>query len=401
MRPGSRRSSTAGRKSQQRTMRNWRSTHGSSANKTTRRTSRSSARSAKRSRAGRSTSWPGHFRRRCRWSPAACCSISTPGADRSDLVSKWLNAEPTEATGARAKAAPRPGMTSSASRRCDQVCVHPRRQPAVPHAGFTGHARTFVRRRMAGTMHLAATALRSDRHSRWTASIAPQPRLGATFETGRDAETGFAMTYRPPRRATGYDDHEVSLESDNRTLAIALRNGNSPSCKLVRRTADEHTEVVRRSQRLDRRRLPRQHRNIQPPPALSGLAETMSILIDPTPASSARASPARTAPSIPSRRSPTAPRWSAASRPGKGGQTHLGLPVFDTVAEAKDATGADATRHLRAAALRRRRHPRGDRRRNPAHRLHHRGHPGPRHGQGQARARPARRAAWSGRTAPA
>ena len=29
--------------------------------------------------------------------------------------------------------------------------------------------------------------------------------------------------------------------------------------------------------------------------------------------------------------------------PGKGGQTHLGLPVFDTVAEAKAATGADAT----------------------------------------------------------
>jgi succinyl-CoA synthetase alpha subunit len=29
--------------------------------------------------------------------------------------------------------------------------------------------------------------------------------------------------------------------------------------------------------------------------------------------------------------------------PGKGGQTHLGLPVFDTVAEAKDATGADAS----------------------------------------------------------
>ncbi|PIC01623.1 succinate--CoA ligase subunit alpha [Caulobacter sp. X] len=29
--------------------------------------------------------------------------------------------------------------------------------------------------------------------------------------------------------------------------------------------------------------------------------------------------------------------------PGKGGQTHIGLPVFDTVAEAKDATGADAS----------------------------------------------------------
>ena len=29
--------------------------------------------------------------------------------------------------------------------------------------------------------------------------------------------------------------------------------------------------------------------------------------------------------------------------PGKGGQTHLNLPVFDTVAQAKDATGADAS----------------------------------------------------------
>jgi len=29
--------------------------------------------------------------------------------------------------------------------------------------------------------------------------------------------------------------------------------------------------------------------------------------------------------------------------PGKGGQTHLGLPVFDTVGEAKQATGADAS----------------------------------------------------------
>ena len=29
--------------------------------------------------------------------------------------------------------------------------------------------------------------------------------------------------------------------------------------------------------------------------------------------------------------------------PGKGGTTHIGLPVFDTVAEAKHATGADAS----------------------------------------------------------
>src|SRR3974390_374711 len=29
--------------------------------------------------------------------------------------------------------------------------------------------------------------------------------------------------------------------------------------------------------------------------------------------------------------------------PGKGGSTHLGLPVFDTVAEAREKTGADAS----------------------------------------------------------
>ena len=29
--------------------------------------------------------------------------------------------------------------------------------------------------------------------------------------------------------------------------------------------------------------------------------------------------------------------------PGKGGSTHLGLPVFDTVAEAKEKTGATAS----------------------------------------------------------
>ena len=29
--------------------------------------------------------------------------------------------------------------------------------------------------------------------------------------------------------------------------------------------------------------------------------------------------------------------------PGKGGQTHIGLPVYDTVSEARAATGADAS----------------------------------------------------------
>ena len=62
--------------------------------------------------------------------------------------------------------------------------------------------------------------------------------------------------------------------------------------------------------------------------------------------------------------------------PGKGGSTHLGLPVFDTVAEAKAKTGCRRQRDLRAAAGRGRRHLRGDRGRDPADRLHHRGHPG-------------------------
>src|SRR3979409_259312 len=37
------------------------------------------------------------------------------------------------------------------------------------------------------------------------------------------------------------------------------------------------------------------------------------------------------------------PRMVGGTSPGKGGATHLGLPVFDTVAEARDKTGADAS----------------------------------------------------------
>ncbi|MFD2182618.1 succinate--CoA ligase subunit alpha [Rhodoplanes azumiensis] len=36
-------------------------------------------------------------------------------------------------------------------------------------------------------------------------------------------------------------------------------------------------------------------------------------------------------------------RMVGGTSPGKGGSTHLGLPVFDTVAEAREKTGADAT----------------------------------------------------------
>ena len=73
--------------------------------------------------------------------------------------------------------------------------------------------------------------------------------------------------------------------------------------------------------------------------------------------------------------------------PGKGGTRHLDLPVFDTVHEARAKHRRDRERHLRAAALRGRRDPRGDRRRDRADHLHHRGHSGAGHGPRQARPR--------------
>jgi hypothetical protein len=66
--------------------------------------------------------------------------------------------------------------------------------------------------------------------------------------------------------------------------------------------------------------------------------------------------------------------------PGKGGTEHIGLPVFDTVAKRSRRPAPTRQRHLRAAALRRRLDPRGDRRRSAADRLHHRRHSGARHG---------------------
>jgi hypothetical protein len=71
--------------------------------------------------------------------------------------------------------------------------------------------------------------------------------------------------------------------------------------------------------------------------------------------------------------------------PGKGGTTHLDLPVFNSVHEAMHDR-RQCQRDLRAAALCRRLDPGGDRRRDGADRLHHRGHSGARHDEGQARA---------------
>ena len=95
--------------------------------------------------------------------------------------------------------------------------------------------------------------------------------------------------------------------------------------------------------------------------------------------------------------------------PGKGGSKHpdpklASVPIFDTVMDAKKKTGANATSIYRAAALCRRCHPGGDRCGDAADRVHHRGHPRARHGQGQARARRLQvatdRAELSGRAHP-
>ncbi len=44
--------------------------------------------------------------------------------------------------------------------------------------------------------------------------------------------------------------------------------------------------------------------------------------------------------------------------PGKGGTKHLDVPVFDTVASAVRRNRRECVSHLRASALRRRRHSR-------------------------------------------
>ena len=72
--------------------------------------------------------------------------------------------------------------------------------------------------------------------------------------------------------------------------------------------------------------------------------------------------------------------------PGKGGTKHLDLPVFNTVRGRARRDRRHGLGDLRAAALRRRCDPRGDRRRHRAGRVHHRRHSGARHDRGQTRA---------------
>ncbi len=62
--------------------------------------------------------------------------------------------------------------------------------------------------------------------------------------------------------------------------------------------------------------------------------------------------------------------------PGKGGSTHIGLPVFDTVAEAREATGATASVIYVPPPFAADFDPRSDRRADPAHRRNHGGRSG-------------------------
>ena len=98
--------------------------------------------------------------------------------------------------------------------------------------------------------------------------------------------------------------------------------------------------------------------------------------------SSSRASPAARARST--RKSAAAYHTNVVGgvTPGKGGTTHEGWPIFNTVAEAVREDRRQRVGDLRAAAGRRRRHHGSGRRGHPAGRLHHRRHPDHRHDEG-------------------
>ena len=94
----------------------------------------------------------------------------------------------------------------------------------------------------------------------------------------------------------------------------------------------------------------------------------------------------------PTRCSSTARNIVAGVTPGRGGQKFAdSVPVYDSVAEAVEKDGANTQHHLRAAAVRRRRHGRGRCRRHRARHLHHRGRPRHRHRPGRPLHRGARR----------
>ena len=91
----------------------------------------------------------------------------------------------------------------------------------------------------------------------------------------------------------------------------------------------------------------------------------MSILVNKNTKVICQGFTGKKAPSIRAGASPTARKMVGGVTPGKGGTTHLGLPVFDTVQRARGRHRRRRLRDLRAAALRRRRDPRSDRRRIP------------------------------------
>ncbi len=71
--------------------------------------------------------------------------------------------------------------------------------------------------------------------------------------------------------------------------------------------------------------------------------------------------------------------------PGKGGTTIEGFPIFNTVDEAVRKTGANVSLIFVPPAGRGRRDHGGGGRGHRPRRLHHRGHPDPRHGEGRRR----------------